>query len=63
MLVHAFDTPTSQLSDFLAFVKAMGGTEAVPLVYRVNSFEDPSLYLAWCNGDPQFLMCQLPSAL
>ena len=63
MLVHAFDTPASQRSDFLAFVKAMDGTEVAPLVYRVKSFEHPSLYLAWCNGDPQFRQRQLPSAL
>jgi len=63
MLVHAFDTPASQRSDFLAFVKAMNGTEVAPLVYRVKSFEHPSLYLAWCNGDPQFRRRQLSSAL
>lgn len=63
MLVHAFDTPVSQRSDFLAFVKAMNGTEVAPLVYRVKSFEHPSLYLAWCNGDPQFRQRQLPNAL
>jgi hypothetical protein len=63
MLVHAFDTPDSQRSDFLAFVTAMGATEVAPLIYRVKSFTQPSLYLAWCNGDPQFRQRQLPSAL
>jgi hypothetical protein len=63
MLVHAFDTPASQRSDFLAFVTAMGVTEVAPLVYCVKSFAQPSLYLAWCNGDPQFRQRQLPSAL
>ena len=63
MLVHAFDTPASQRSDFLAFVTDMGATEVAPLVYRVKSFAQPSLYLAWCNGDRQFRQRQLPSAL
>lgn len=63
MLVHAFDTPAPQRSDFLAFVAAMGATEIAPLVYRVQAFSKPSLYLAWCNGDPQFLKKRLPSAL
>jgi hypothetical protein len=41
----------------------MDGTEVAPLVYRVKSFEQPSLYLAWCNGDPQFRQRQLPSTI
>jgi hypothetical protein len=63
MLVHAFDTPASQRNDFLAFVTAMGVTEVAQLVYLVKSFAQPSLYLAWCNGDQQFRQRQLPSAL
>ena len=62
MLVHAFDTPSPQRSDFLAFVKAMGANEVSPLVYRVESFQQPSLYLAWCDGDSKFRKSQLPSA-
>ena len=61
MLVHAFDTPSPQRADFLAFVKAMSATEVAPLVYRVESFHKPSLYLAWCDGDPKFRTRQLPS--
>ena len=63
MLVHAFDTQTPQRSDFLAFVQAMGAAEVAPLVYRVRSFTEPNLYLAWCQGDARFLKSQLPSAL
>jgi hypothetical protein len=63
MLVHAFDTPLPQRGDFLAFAGAMKATEIAPLVYRVRSFSVPALYLAWCNGNPEFRKKQLPNAL
>jgi len=63
MLVHAFDTPAPQRADFLVFVQAMKATQVAPLVYRVQSFEKPSLYLAWCAGDSKFRKRELPSAL
>jgi len=62
MLVHAFDTPSPQQADFLAFAHAMAAEEVAPLVFRVHSFEKPSLYLAWCDGDSKFRRFVLPSA-
>ena len=61
MLVHAFDTPESQRGDFEAFRVAMHGTEVAPMVYKVPSFAGPALYLAWCDGDPNFRQVSLPS--
>jgi hypothetical protein len=63
MLVHAFDTPAVQRADFLDFASVMGANEIAPLVYCVPSFAKPSLYLAWCTGDPKFRESQLPNAL
>ena len=62
MVVHAFETPRSQRDDFLAFTRAMGARELVPLVYCVPTFSRPSLYLAWCDGDASFRRVELPSA-
>lgn len=62
MLVHAFDTPATQRGDFEAFRVAMHATEIAPMLYKVPSFEDPALYLAWCDGDPNFRKASFPSA-
>lgn len=62
MVVHAFETPQLQRDDFLAFTRAMGARELIPLVYRVPAFTGPSLYLAWCDGDASFRRMKLPSA-
>ena len=63
MLVHAFGSKPNLRADFEAFCAALGGRELAPLIYKVPSFESPRLYLAWCDGDNQFLEVQLPSAL
>jgi hypothetical protein len=63
MLVHAFDTPPERRSDFKAFAAVMKANEIAPLVYKVGSFTDPALYLAWCDGNPKFRNEHLPSAL
>jgi hypothetical protein len=63
MLVHAFDTPASQRADFEAFRAALNAREIAPLVYKVPSFEYPSLYLAWCDGDAKFRKVELPSLI
>lgn len=63
LLVHAFGSPTNVRGDYIAFAKAMRGLEIAPSVYKVPSFDSPTLYLAWCDGDPQFLQVELPSAL
>jgi len=63
MLVHAFDTPAAQRADFLAFVAAFRGCEIAPLIYKIRAFENPALYLAWCDGDSEFRKVELPSVL
>ncbi len=63
MLVHAFDTPASQRADFETFRAALNAHEVAPMVYKVPSFDNPSLYLAWSDGDTKFRKVSLPSAL
>ena len=62
MLVQAFDTPAARRGDFEAFRTAMGAREVAPLIYKVDSFNSPSLFLAWCDGDSRFRDVALPSA-
>lgn len=62
MLVQAFGTPPERRNDFEAFRKAMNATEISPLIFKVPAFDTPVLYLAWCDGDPQFLKTRLPSS-
>jgi len=62
MLVQAFDTPVARRADFEAFRMAMGAREVAPLIYKVDSFTGPALYLAWCDGDSRFRDVALPSA-
>lgn len=63
MLVQAFDTPVSQRQDFEAFRSVLRAEEVAPLIYKVPGFQSPTLYLAWCDGDPKFRQAVLPSAL
>ena len=63
MLIHAFDTPAARRKDFDAFRMALNAREIAPLFYMVDSFTAPALYLAWCDGDPNFRNVLLPSAL
>lgn len=60
MLVHAFGTPAQRRSDFTAFCAAMGATEVSPGVWRAVLATGPTLYLAWCDGDPKYLAMELP---
>lgn len=62
MLVQAFDTPIERRSDFEAFRLSMKAREVGPLIYKVDTFTAPSLYLAWCDGDAEFRDKSLPSA-
>ncbi len=63
MLVHAFETPEAQRIDFDAFRVAMRAERIAHLLYKVPGFDQPSLYLAWCEGDPEFRKQELPSAI
>jgi hypothetical protein len=63
MLVHAFDCPPERQDDFRAFVRALRAEQVAPTLHRFSSFDNPRLYVAWCNGDARFRQVELPSAL
>lgn len=63
MMVQAWDAPAARRADFEAFCVALGGKQLAPLVYNLPAFDRPTLFLAWCDGDPKFLGVELPSAL
>jgi hypothetical protein len=59
MLIHAFDCPADRKADFLAFSQAMNGRMVSPDVFRVERNGNPSLFLAWCNGDCSYRQADL----
>lgn len=61
MLIHAFSTPVERQHDFTAFCEAMRSEQVTDRVYVVRGFDRPTLYLAWCDGNPKFREVQLPS--
>ena len=61
MLVHSFGKSPALRDDFDAFCKALGARELGNGLYAVTIFNEPSLFLAWCNGDQRFLNIDLPS--
>ena len=63
MVVHAFATPMDRQSDFHLFCQAMGAIELTPNVFKIPSFQVPTLYLAWCNGNEKYRETQFESAL
>jgi len=63
MLVHAFETPEAQRADFESFRLAMKAERVANLLYKVPGFDQPYLYLAWCDGDSEFRKRELPHAI
>jgi len=63
MLVQAFDTPTDRMQEFEAFAAELGATTVCSGVFHVPRFGAPSLYLAWCAGDPKFRKAVVASAV
>jgi hypothetical protein len=63
MMVQAWDAKAKRRNDFEAFCLAVSGKQLAPLLYQLPDFERPKLFLAWCDGDPNFLKVELPSAL
>ncbi len=61
MLIQAFETPAERRVDFDAFRLALKAREVGRLIYKVDTFTEPSLYLAWCDGDAEFRDRLLPS--
>jgi len=62
MLVHAWKATDEQRHDFRVFSQALCARLVAPGVACVDRFAGPSVYLAWCDGDPQFALEELPSA-
>jgi hypothetical protein len=58
MAVHAFGTPADRRRDFDAFAGALGARRLSDDVFEVDDFE-PTLHLAWCEGDRRFLQVEL----
>lgn len=61
MLVHSFSRSARWKEDFLAFCAAVNATPVSQEVMTVPAFSRPALFLAWTQGDPQFLSVDLPS--
>lgn len=55
MLVHSFSPMARWREDFDSFATALGATPVSANVYQLANFSSPSLFLAWCAGDPRFL--------
>jgi hypothetical protein len=60
MLVHAWNSTPEQRRDFEAFSEAMGAENCGPNVKAIGRSDAPSLFLAWVDGDPEFLRASLP---
>ena len=54
MLVHAFGGKVDNLLDFEAFCAALGTQGGANRVTRAPNLSQPSLFLAWCEGDVRF---------
>jgi len=63
MLIHSFGSKPNLRTDFDRFCTALKAREISPGLYSVPSFEVPRLFLAWCDGDKQFLDVELPRGL
>jgi hypothetical protein len=58
MLVHAWNSTPEQRRDFEVSI-AMGGEDRGANVRAIPRSDAPSLFLAWCDGDPEFLRASL----
>jgi hypothetical protein len=61
MMVQSFGKKASLREDFDAFCRALNAEKLQGGMAVVRSFNQPRLFLGWCNGDPQFLDVDLPS--
>ena len=61
MMVQSFGSKTSVRSDFDAFCKELGATDLPGGLKVVSRFNEPRLFLGWCDGDKEFLKVDLRS--
>ena len=54
MLVHSFSPVGRWRDDLDAFAAAMGSERVSEDMYALSRFSNPSLFLAWCTGEPGF---------
>ena len=62
MLVQSFGHKVALRQDFDQFSDSMNAQGVGPNLYSISAAESPAIYLAWCQGDPQFLEVVLPPA-
>jgi len=55
MLVHSFSQELKHFDDYAGFVGLYGHNARPDEVIEAKQFEDVTLYLAWCVGDPEYL--------
>jgi hypothetical protein len=62
MLVQSFGSKVNLRADFDNFSECLNAQRVGDNIYSIASKESPKLFLAWCQGDPQFLEVDLPPA-
>lgn len=63
MMAHAWNATDEQRHDFRIFADALCARPLAPGVVCVDRFLAPRLYLAWCDGNPEFASRELPTVL
>lgn len=61
MLIHSFGTRGELKVDFDRFCLALNAPETLGGFRIVGSHTDPTLFLGWCDGSPEFLRTALVS--
>jgi hypothetical protein len=59
MLVHSFSEDNRWFEDYARFCAALGAKAAVGRAVAISGKTSPALFLAWCQGDQQFLQKNL----
>lgn len=55
MLVHSFSPVAQWREDFDIFARVLGANSVSANVYQLTNFSSPTLFLAWCAGNPEYL--------
>lgn len=63
MMVQSFGNRASLREDFDAFCRALDAQKLPGGLAVVHSFDQPRLFLGWCNGDTRFLDIDLPTLI
>lgn len=60
MLVQAWGDKATVRGDFDRFCELLSARKIGAGVYSIPTAAAPTLFLAWCQGDPKFLQVELP---